>query len=439
MQLLIYTPQITPRVKYIFNFLFREIIKLDFELTSVGAKFLAHIGPRFSYSDKPIADELFFCAEGLLFAHKIEPIKIELGLFGDEKVPFAVRDGAIPFDIFAASFYLISRYEEYTTFNPDTHDRFTANQSLQHKLNALQKPLIDQWALILKNLLASKFPSLVFGSKTYTFIPTIDIDRALYFKRNGLLKNTARFFQAILKQDIEKIRGLIGTGLGKQKDPYDTYAYLHQVHQQYGLKALFFFLLAKNVNNEHDVNLFPEDELLKEIITSSAANAKIGIHPSYASNTDENRILTEKQTLEVIIGKRIVDSRQHFLKLSLPKTYLKLIKAGILHDYTMGYADEVGFRAGTCTPFFWYDLQLEKQSHLMVHPFAVMDVTLRKYLNLSPEKATTQITTLINNVKLVNGTFYSLWHNESISEIGVWKNWRKVYEDMLIQGSNLAI
>ena len=143
------------------------------------------------------------------------------------------------------------------------------------------------------------------------------------------------------------------------------------------------------------------------------------------------KISEELISLQAITQQRIDRSRQHFLKLHLPYTYLKLIKAGINHDYSMGYASQVGFKAGTCTPFFWYDLQLEKQSHLTIYPFAVMDVTLQQYLNLKPNQAIAKIDQLMASVKLVDGTFYSLWHNESVSETGRWKGWKVVYEEML--------
>jgi hypothetical protein len=97
----------------------------------------------------------------------------------------------------------------------------------------------------------------------------------------------------------------------------------------------------------------------------------------------------------------------------------------------MGYASQLGFRAGTCTPFFWYDLQLEKQTHLKIHPFAVMDVTLKQYLQLNPDEAIVKIEELLLAIKLVDGTFCSLWHNESLSDFGKWKGWRVVYETML--------
>lgn len=430
MQLLIYIPKVTPRIKYIFNFIFREILGCDFELTSIAADFVESSLPKMSYADTPINDELFFACVPLLTQHQIEPIEYNETIFGDQKVPFAVGNSTLPFDVFAASFYFLSRYEEYLPFEADEHQRFPAELSLQHKFDLLQFPVVDGWALILKNILLKKFPSLIFAKRKFKFVPTVDVDRAYHFRSSGLIKNTARLLRATATLNTEKIAAIVKTGLGLN-DPYDTFEYLIDIHQQYRLKPIFFFLLAKQGHEKFDQNTNPEHDALKTLISRVAKEAQIGLHPSYASTIETKKISEELLSLQQLTNKKIDQSRQHFLKITLPHTYLQLIKAGIHHDYSMGYSSKIGFRAGTCTPFFWYDLQLEKQTHLKIHPFVVMDVTLQQYLKLTPEQANQKIDELLSNVKLVNGTFCSLWHNESLSETGRWKGWKAVYEEML--------
>jgi hypothetical protein len=431
MQLLIYTPKITPRIKYIFNFIFREILQCDFELTSIAEVFTTSNHAKFSYADEPLGNELFFRSASLLKKNTIEKFEIEKTVFGDQKVPFAVADSALPFDVFAASFYFVSRYEEYLPFEGDEHLRFPAEKSMQFQLNLLEFPVIDGWALILKNILLKHFPNLNFVPRKFEFIPTVDIDRAFHFRASGLLKNTARVFKAVAEFDTERLKNMITTGLKKRKDPFDTYDHFHQLHQKYQLNPIFFFLLSDKGHSNFDVNIHPKDELLKQLIGETAQVAKIGIHPSYASNGNTTLLKQEINFLKQVIPYAIDTSRQHYLKLSFPKTYLQLIKAGINHDYTMGYPSQVGFRAGTCTSFFWYDLQLEKQTALKIHPFAVMDATLNSYLKLTPAQAFVKIDELVANVKLVNGTLISLWHNEALSETEKWKGWKVLYEHLV--------
>lgn len=430
MPLLIYSPQVTPRIKYIFNFIFREILICDFEFTSISSEFMKSDLPKLSYSEAPLGTELFFYCVPLLTKHNIKPIEITITTFGDQKVPFAVENSALPFDLFAASFYFLSRYEEYLSYEADEHGRFPAEESLQHELDILKSPVIDGWALILKNILLKKFPLLTFGKRKFQFIPTIDVDRAYHFRSSGLVKNTTRILKAAVNLNTEKIVDIIKTGLG-QTDPFDTYTYLTEIHQKYKLSPIYFFLLAKRGHEEFDQNVHPQDEAFRTLITDVAQQAQIGLHPSYASNIETKKISEELLALQEITNKKIDFSRQHFLKIHLPHTYLQLIKVGINHDYSMGYSSQIGFRAGTCTSFFWYDLQLEKQSHLKIHPFTVMDITLQQYLKLNPSEAIAKIEELLSTLKLVNGTFCSLWHNESLSETGKWKGWKLVYEEML--------
>ena len=124
-------------------------------------------------------------------------------------------------------------------------------------------------------------------------------------------------------------------------------------------------------------------------------------------------------------------SRQHFLMLRFPETYRNLIANGISEDYTMGYADEVGFRASLCTPFYFYDLQKEEKTNLRIHPFAVMDATMNLYLKIKPAVALDYVRQLIDETKKVTGTFILLWHNESLSEVATWKGWKNVYEELI--------
>jgi hypothetical protein len=108
-----------------------------------------------------------------------------------------------------------------------------------------------------------------------------------------------------------------------------------------------------------------------------------------------------------------------------------LIENDILDDYTMGYASQPGFRASICTPYYFYDLDVERETPLRINPFAVMDGTLKDYMDLTPADAFEIIDNLITEVKKVNGVFISLWHNESLSDKLRWKGWRNLYEKLL--------
>ena len=117
--------------------------------------------------------------------------------------------------------------------------------------------------------------------------------------------------------------------------------------------------------------------------------------------------------------------------MNIPETYRIYEKIGIKADYTMGYADHVGFRAGICTPFSFFDLLEDKETSLLVHPFSYMDGTLNQYMNLPVEEAIVKVQQLKEEVKAVEGQFIGVWHNETLNDKGIWKGWRKVFEEGL--------
>ncbi len=226
--------------------------------------------------------------------------------------------------------------------------------------------------------------------------------------------------------DFEGLAQRLKVVLGKTKDPYDTFDYLLDLQLKYKFKSIYFFLLADYGHN--DKNIPVTSKKFQSLVKSMADYTQVGIHPSWASNTNSEKLAKEIKRLETITKREVTRSRQHFLKLDLPTTYRRLIDLGIKEDYTMGYASQVGFRAGTSLPFYFYDLDMETQTQLLLHPFAVMDGTLNEYLELPVDDAQYLVKELMDSVKKVNGTFISLWHNETVSDNRHWHDWKQVYE-----------
>jgi hypothetical protein len=108
-----------------------------------------------------------------------------------------------------------------------------------------------------------------------------------------------------------------------------------------------------------------------------------------------------------------------------------MLGAGIAEEYSMGYPDEPGFRAGIARPFYFYDVSEDKQTGLKVVPFQVMDGTLYKYKNLDPEASKELILKLITETRKVGGLFVSIWHNTSLLDCKEWQGWREVFEYMI--------
>ena len=429
--ILILTKKVTNRLSYIFHLLLKEMLGIPVVFTRDPAEFAACTGPKLSYG-LPVAEgELFFASHDLLFQTGISVMTINYIDFEGNRAFFPVYDksSALPFDLFAASFYLVSRYEEYLPHRRDEHGRFLASGSEAFKHGFLQKPLVNYWCISLGRLVKNHFPSLLIKQGRFEFLPSIDIDAAFAYKHKGVTRAMGGIALALRQRNVDEFRERLKVLFGREKDPFDTFDLIFRLQANYHLKPLFFILLADYGPN--DKNIPVNNRQFIRLIKLISDYAEVGIHPSYASAGDPGRLGMEIRRLSKILHRDIRSSRQHFLRLEFPITYRNLVNLDITDDYTLGYAEEPGFRASTCTPFYFYDLDLDAKTGLKIHPFTVMDGTLHDYMRLSPAQANEVIAALVQEVRAVNGTFIPLWHNQSLNNRGDWYGWFEVFEKMI--------
>ncbi|MGB1041955.1 MAG: polysaccharide deacetylase family protein [Tenacibaculum sp.] len=428
--ILIYTHKVTPRVRYIFKHLFTRILQIPIDFTSKVEDFVAYNGPKFSYTNVALGKEFFIKSNELLFQQGIKDIEINVQKWDDIPCFFPTSEQSeIPFDIFAASFYLITRYEEYLPHIKDTHGRFSAIESIAYNNGFLEKPVIDIWAYKFLEILKNKFSDYEHAERKYQYISTVDVDNAFAYKHKSFVRTIGGFLKDASQFKIFTIWNRFAVLFNIKKDPFDTFRNIIELKKIYKIRTIFFFLIGDYTT--FDTNVSTSRNKFRLLIKGMVDYARVGLHPSYYTATNKEILKKEKERLEAIINMPIKRSRQHYLRLSLPETYQKLIDLEIEEDYSMGYASHTGFRASTCTPFYFYDLDFEIQTPLKIFSFALIDTTLNDYMKLTAKQSLGKIRDLKNEVKAVNGVFITVFHNESLSDYERWKGWSRVYSSML--------
>lgn len=336
----------------------------------------------------------------------------------------------VNYDPFALIFFCLSRYEEYQTDERDNHGRFSAIQSHAFKNGYLTRPIVNEHLDILAQRLQLAFPECQLSLPDYQLQLTYDIDIPYAYRGRGwrgIGSGIKDLLTGHFQRAFNRAKCLINS---KQQDPYDVYDWLEALHLAHGIKSRYFFLLSEQ-SNRFDPNPSPEHPAVKALIKRLAKNSDIGIHPSYYASDKPALFGSERKSLVEISKQSIEHSRQHFLRFQLPDTYRQLLKAGLRHDHSMGYADHIGFRAGTNLSFYWYDLEKEERTWLRVHPFAAMDVSLRRYHQLGYFDSQKEILELAEHVKDTGGPFTLLWHNSSFAIDYGWSGWEKMYENLV--------
>ncbi len=440
---LILIPYISTRTQYVLDELLLRRLGIEFKVTDKEDYFIKSSSLKINYGNKIIESCVNIPSVPLL--HEEHLHRPEIAVESDEKwqkiffknpynnIPdFRHATQFLHFDVLAASFYLLSRYEEYLPHKKDEHVRFKAENSLAFKNQFLEIPLVDIWANLLGEIIKKQYPQLkeseLRPNGKFKVINTIDIDFAFRYKGLALFRYFKKAIRNVLRFDFKELTFQINVRNGRAPDPYDTFEYINEKSKS--VRTIFFFLLA-NKESRYDKNIPANSSELRALFLSLSNKYDCGLHPSYVSTVNKKMLQDEFETFKDITGKVAAKSRQHFLKMQMPFTYHALLHQGVKEDYTMAYASQVGFRASTSKPFYWFDLSENKETDLVIHSSCAMDVTLKNYLKLQVPEAIECIHRLKSAVKKVDGDFIVIWHNTSLTEDAEWQGWRSVYEDAI--------
>jgi hypothetical protein len=426
--LLVYTHKITPRLTYTFKHICKRILGIEVRFTSKVEDFIAHDSLKMSYTKQPLSNELFVRSNDLLFEQGLSDLDINVQPWDNTKGFFATGDRSdLPFDIFASSFYLLSRYEEYLPHVNDDYGRFMAKESLAYHNRFLNQPVVDIWAYKLRDALQERFLDFKFEERHYKIQPVIDVPTAYYFRQKELFRTIGGTLNDLSRFQLKQLYQRYLVLMGFKRDPYDTFKWIITLQKKSNFKFMVLFLIGDF--STYDKNISTNKKEFISLIKSIADYCDVGIKASYFSLDDISILKKEKLKMESITNSDLKAVRHSFSKLNLPKSYRNLVELEINQDFTMGYIDTLGFRAGTCTPFQWYDLDYEVQTPLQINPYHCLDFALLKYQ--SELDKTEHLEKLIAEVKSVNGTFTPVFHNYSFSSLDRWKGFRSLFKLIL--------
>ncbi len=428
MQVLLYAPASSPRLQYISRFIFEELLRVELSFTSDIGNFINYSGVKIKYTNEANANGGFIVGNcGILFESDIKEQDTTCFEVNNYKAFFKTPNADFPFDIFATSFYLLTRYEEYLPHQKDMYGRYAHENSLAFKEIFLQLPMVNIWVQDFAIQLQHKFPALRFWPSSFSFLPTYDIDMAFSYKHKGMLRNVGSFIKS---PSLERIKVLAGL----KQDPFDCFAWLNQLHDDYQLQPVYFFLMAEK-NGVYDKNILPHKKPMQKLIQDHSKKYTIGIHPSWQSGDQKSLLKQEKDLLEMICQKPVIHSRQHYIRFELPDGYRLLIDHEITDDYSMGYGSINGFRASVATSFNWYDVQNNEPTQLRIHPFCFMEANSFYEQKITADETYDEMNHYYSVCKAVGGQLVIIWHNNFLGTDPQFEEWRNIYQRFVVHVS----
>jgi hypothetical protein len=331
------------------------------------------------------------------------------------------------YDLLGLIYWSLARVEEYKVGLFDKHNRFPVHLAHSKIYNYLDRPIVDEWIEILKHVILLQWPNVVFKKYDFNLILSHDVDRPfLYF--NLSFKKLIR----ICVGDIIKRRNLFKACVRLYKwymvnfrkhfalDPFYTFDFIMEEAEKKNLTCMFYFI-SGNSNNNYDADYKITDKNIIDLIKKIQQRGHlIGLHPSYETYLDPNLIKSELNQLDktcqsIGLKNSYWESRMHYLRFSIKYTCKFLSTSGISRDSTLNFAEESGFRCGTCFDYIFFDHLTQSELNILERPLIVMD---NNFISTSHKF---NIKNGINNAKIlkercrkVSGNFTILWHNSEL-------------------------
>ncbi|MCM4160461.1 hypothetical protein FHG64_07190 [Antarcticibacterium flavum] len=410
--LLIYTPKVTSRIIYVFKHICTHILGLEIKFTTRIEEFIAHQGLKFSYGKKRLGNELFIQNVELLLEQGLSDPEIKVLPWEETKCFFAVSENSdLPFDIFAASFFMLSRYEEYLPHVKDDFGRFPASESLAYKGGFHKQPVVEIWTYKFKTLLETRFNNIAFRERAFHTKTIISVSHVFNFKNKGFLRSIAGTASDLFNLKFYRVTDRFKVLLRLRQDPYNVFDDLISYIKKYKLDIVFMFQLSDY--NAYDKNINYNRLNYRSIIKYVADYSKVGLRLGYFAIAEQEVLKKEKKRLENIIHGPLQNVINTKYNLMLPIHYSYLTELEIPNDYSMGYPESIGFRAGSSEPFLFYDINMEVTTPLTIHPYVFHSQVCH---NLEAGEVQSEIAGIIKKLKQVDGSFRGIFKNRDFSE-----------------------
>lgn len=373
---------------------------------------------------QPIPSDVVCCD------HPFEPNEDIVCIYGDPIFSIENQHFTCGIDLFAAAFFMLTRREETEGGHKDRHDRFPAQQSLAWRAGFLHRPVVNEYAALLRALLLRAGWKAMPLQQNWRLHVSCDVDHPrLWWSWPERLKTIAgSIFQ---RKKPSEASFWIKNHLFSPRDPYNTFNEMMALCERENLPVHFNFLGKRPQNSdcyyplEHPVVLNLMHDIAKR-------GHHIGFHPSYEAHGQPERFRQELESLRRLSPLPVRSGRQHFLRFRVPDSWRPWAEADMAWDSSLGYPEAEGFRCGICQEFPVFDHLQRKALTIREKPLIAMDVTLAQYRQYSPERAYDVLCALRHQVKKHGGEFVLLWHNSSFN-VWPWRSWGEVFRSFVSQ------
>ena len=373
-------------------------------------------------------------------SNRFAPLADIPAIFGTDEMAVG-RDGIVcGIDIFASSFFMLTRWEEHANRSRDSHGRFPSTGSLARRQGFLHRAVVNEYVEMLWNMLCHLKCGQERKARDFRIFPTHDVDAPFLYADKSPRVAVRRMGGDLIRGKGPK-KALLDFHCWSAacrhagRDPYNTFGHIMETSERFGLKSTFLFITDHRMP-EYDGNYDISHRHLRGLLAGIHAKGHdIGLHLSYGSAADPGQTRREFEILRRVCSEEGVRqeqwmSRQHFLRWETPATFKNLDLARINYDSTLSYADSAGFRCGVCYEYPAFDVLGRTRLAVRERPLLVMECTVidERYMGLGHgEGAFAFVKSIKDTCRRFSGDFVILWHNTRL----LGQDERRLYHEIL--------
>lgn len=343
-------------------------------------------------------------------------------------------------DLFWNAFVFLSRMEEYLSEKRGKKIRSCSFNHPREDKSTFDIPVVNHLFNELEKLIKKNFPNIPFGQKQQPIIEySHDVDyirKTLQLRLKQTVFNGFNMFKSIFKPVLfsKQIRKTISFFISNPF--YLCFDYWEELEKKANIRSVFYVYAKTGKKNLKSWLLDPSYDittnmnLQKKLQHLIHEGFEVGLHGSFYSATDEEKLSKEKTTLENAIGTDVQKVRQHWLRYEESKTpYIH--NNFFRYDSTLGWNDCMGFRSGIAGRYRPYDHNNQKPFDYMVTPQVIMDANIYDYGADHSKALSIKAIELLEGLRQFKSAHISIsWHQRVCNND---YRWHGLYEKILFQ------
>ena len=323
----------------------------------------------------------------------------------------------IGLDLFASSFFMLTRWEESLLGREEKGD-CDENELFAVKMGIYQRPIVHEYEELLRILLSEA--GIPLKERKYVVMLSHDVDGFLTPSFSKIVKDCIK--QTIHGAPKNKILNLTWREEIKYKKAFPSsfsqFELYTRLSERYNIPEWFYFKVCApgEVESTYTYNSVQTVDIVNRLKGMHNSRMVMGYHPSQSTIGNDAQWDVESKRIESLLGFVPLIGRNHHLLYNYAmlrnwESMARRTSMGFLDISNSVFHNKIGFRSGIGVGYTLFDIYQRRPMQLKEHPCQIMDTVIRYHMKSNtPEEIWEEIKTVVAYAKKFRCELILTWH-----------------------------